>query len=197
MKRIKQHNHRARGFTLIELLVVIAIIGVLAGLLFPAVKAAQEKARRAHCMNNLRQIGTAVTMYSMDHDEKFPVNIVTLSRIYLPDPEGFKCRSDGAREIATDLSSINASAADLYCSYNLVTLTRDGMAANTSWPANMMMACDKNGVEGNVTVTGFGGNHGGEGGNSLRGDGSVKWVDTANWTTNIWGYADIDAVIGF
>ena len=64
-------NFRKRGFTLIELLVVIAIIAILAAILFPVFAQVRENARRASCQSNLKQLGTALIMYSGDYDEEY------------------------------------------------------------------------------------------------------------------------------
>ena len=63
-----------KGFTLIELLVVIAIIAILAAILFPVFAQAREKARQASCLSNLKQIGTAIQLYTDDYDETFPTS---------------------------------------------------------------------------------------------------------------------------
>jgi prepilin-type N-terminal cleavage/methylation domain-containing protein len=61
------------GFTLIELLVVIAIIALLMGILMPALSRVKESARRAVCSSQVRQIGTGMTAYTSDYDNRMPI----------------------------------------------------------------------------------------------------------------------------
>ncbi len=67
-----QHRKNRIGFTLIELLVVIAIIGILIGLLLPAVQAVRESARRTGCLNNIRQLAIAAQNFESSF-QRFPV----------------------------------------------------------------------------------------------------------------------------
>lgn len=78
-----RNGRKAKGFTLIELMIVIAIIAILAAILVPNFIRARAQGQATACKSNLKNIGTALEMYSTDSSGRFPTSLNSLSPNYL------------------------------------------------------------------------------------------------------------------
>jgi prepilin-type processing-associated H-X9-DG protein/prepilin-type N-terminal cleavage/methylation domain-containing protein len=125
--RAHTHLRAFPAFTLLELLVVIVVIAILASLLLPVLARSKESARGRACANNLRQIGTAAYLYSLD-SRRFPA---FLNWLYATDPRGdttsgelypyvkspavYLCPSDGAA-VPPSLAAVHDHSYAINCS---------------------------------------------------------------------------------
>jgi prepilin-type N-terminal cleavage/methylation domain-containing protein len=162
-------NKKPEGFTLTELLVVIAVVGILAGLLLPALASGKAKARNSACTSNLRQLGIATRIYAEDNSSRLPSAEILptdpispasplpricdaltscISRASGPDTNGvtvFKCPSDKAGLFAMEGSSyewnadLNGQRIDEVRTKNDFMFLFDPSTGQLAWSTNRML----------------------------------------------------------
>jgi prepilin-type N-terminal cleavage/methylation domain-containing protein/prepilin-type processing-associated H-X9-DG protein len=157
-------NASKHAFTLIELLVVIAIIAILASILFPVFAQAREKARQTSCLSNMKQLGTALMMYSQDYDESYPVGVldpvtpIALNygrgwagtiQPYVKNAQIFRCGSDStASALATDNVTVLNPVSYIYN----VNVALNASAASQNAPASTVLLTEGVGAVATVTT---------------------------------------------
>ena len=192
------HGNARSAFTLIELLVVMAIISILASMLMPALSRAREQARRADCINNLRQITIATLMYTSEYDDYLPWpgrddlpaagDVAAVVNLY-PNYVGhsakvFRCRGD--RVPPSTPSTIDNAGIDApnscYMSYHARGLSITALPERLGQLKDAQSPLFWDSYGGSRIEDDSRQNHGNAGGNVSYADGHVEWLPQARWT---------------
>lgn len=110
---MKSGQSNARGFTLIELLVVVSMLGVLFSLMQPVLSRAKSKAKRAVCINNLKQVNLAVQTYAEDHQGILP--FTNKVRVYYVFQVGFRDVELGPEPLRLPIVTVPPQRSPLIC----------------------------------------------------------------------------------
>ena len=162
-------KQRPGGVSYLDTQTTIAMVSIMAGIALPSLVGSREQARRVKCMNNLRQLGIAMQMFSDDNEGKYPEKLSELYPKYASSPELFVCSSAGGeiQELRKADGEIDTEATRKLIDEKSNYVYVSGLT--TEAPAEMVVIYEKTS------------SHSGEGGNALYNGMNAEWIDSAQY----------------